>query len=855
MNINIFNSMLCLLIAGNTFSQTMFRTKAERENANYFEIVKKHKTEVKNRRSRGGEQTQSEAKAEKQFDRWAYFWKDRVRPDGSFPSKLEGYYNAGIINSDGTINQTATARVANNSEPWENLGPKGLPEPNGYSNAPQMGRINTFFRLKHPTDENKNILLVGSPSGGIWKSTDNGNTWKPKFDEIAGIGITDIEGSSTSTTDPGVIYITTGDLDGPDINSIGVYKSTDLCETFTPTGLTFDLSDKNELSNIILYGNNTLIVGTSGEILRSTNGGETWTSVFNSGYDDQFGRLAKSGDNIICADFFGGITFSPNRGVTWQSITESSISGRAAAVTTDESTGIFYLLLDNGQVQTFNPNDANPTLQNIGTAPRDYDSQGGYNQSIAIKNGLILTGGVEGRTSSDNGSSWYNSLNGYWEDASSDGVYVHSDHHDMGSLDEGFSFFSCHDGGLDFITYDNINDQKPETSYKSEGVLVTQIYSVAITPQNDDYYMIGNQDNDGFSREEHNGSTQWVSAEAGDGTATAIDYSNSNIRYLGSQNGGLRRTTTGFSGNLSGTELETPDGSGFVWPLELHTTNPSTLFGGFGDVYKSTDRGSSWIDMNAGAGGEISFIGTHLDILMVVGANGARKSSNGGASWSDLNEPESGVSINSIDFDQSTPNTIYVTLNGYEEGKKVYKTTNGGETWTNISAGLPNIIMMEVLLYQNQTEEILFLGTELGVYVKEGNGNWEKLGSGLPNVIIYDIDLNYTAGKLVTATFGRGLWQIDVNRVISGMDHSSKIDESAPVVLTNPIKDRLVQISNLSNQPYTYSVYNTVGGLITKGNALPGQQQIEMNHAVSGTHLIQFVSSNSQVTTRKILVD
>lgn len=853
MHSKFYESLFCLLISANIFAQTTFRTETEQENANYYEIVKNHRTELNNRKSRDGVKSLSEIKAEKQFERWAYFWKDRVRSDGSFPSKLEGYYNAGIIDQNGKINQRA--RLANNSQAWENLGPTQLPDPNGYPNPPQMGRINTFFRLKHPTDQNKNILLVGSPSGGIWKSTDNGNTWQPKFDEIAGIGITDVQGSSSSTTDPGVIYITTGDHDGPDINSIGVYKSTDLCETFTPTALTFELNEAKVLSNIILYGADTLIVGTTSEIMRSTDGGNTWSAVFSSGLNDQYGRLAKHGNHIICTDFFGGITFSRDRGASWKSLTTSSENGRGAAVTAEESTGVFYILLDDGQVQTLNPNTPNPTLQNIGRAPRDYDSQGGYNQSIATRNGLILSGGVEGRTSSNNGSSWFNSLNGYWENASSDGVYVHSDHHTLGTLDDGFSFYSCHDGGLDFITYQHLNDQKPSTQYKSEGVLVTQIYSVAITPQNDDYFLIGNQDNDGYSREEHKGTIQWVSAAAGDGTATAIDYSDPNIRYLGSQNGGLSRTTTGYSGNLDGTDLNTPDGAAFVWPLELHTTNPSTLFGGFGDVYKSTNRGTSWTDLNAGAGVEISFIATHLDVLMAVGSNGARKSSNGGLSWTNLDEPQGGNPINSIDFDQSSPETIYVTVSGYDNGNKVYKTTNGGRTWTNISAGLPNILIKEVLFHQNQSEEILFLATELGVYVKEGTANWVELGTGLPRVIVYDIDLNYTAGKLVCATFGRGLWQIDVNRVISGIGRSTSPDENAPVVLTNPIQNRMIQISNPSNEIYTYRLYNAVGGLIAKGNAKPGAQQINIQKAVSGTHLIQFVNGRSEVTTQKILID
>jgi hypothetical protein len=125
---------------------------------------------------------------------------------------------------------------------------------------------------------------------------------------------------------------------------------------------------------------------------------------------------------------------------------------------------------------------------------------------------LVLEGSVNGNSSSNNGASWYRSLNGYKSNPSDPGVYMHSDHHQVGYLDAGLSFWNAHDGGLSFINYSSSSDQMPSLVYKSNGVIVTQVYTISINPSsnsNDDF-MMANQDNDGFSKE----AGQWMSASS-----------------------------------------------------------------------------------------------------------------------------------------------------------------------------------------------------------------------------------------------------------------------------------------------------------------------------------------------------
>lgn len=849
-----FTFILTLFSTSVLFAQdkTDYRRASQSNESNYFEIVDAYREKLDAKKRRGGQESVLEIKDSKHFERWAYFWRNRVDSDGTFPNRLQGWYNAGVLDENGQIvtseKDEALARRAVN--PWVNIGPTELPEKNGYPNYPQMGRLNTFWRYKHPTNTAQNILLVGAPTGGLWKSTNNGTTWSPKLDKIAGIGITDIASSSSSTSNNGVIYVSTGDYDGPDVSSIGVYKSTDLGETFSPTGLTFTLDEKELLSDLVVLNDNTVIVGVNGGIKKTTNGGNTWSYVYEHDFNNQFGRFARTGSKIMCQDLYGGVYYSSNSGNSWTQVRADGNSFGGSAVTVDKSTAIFYVQTYNGQVFKFNSNLSSPSLVATGTIPADYSPQSSFNQALVYRDGLLISGGVDGLSSTNEGATWYNSLNGYWDDNSSDGVYVHSDHHDLDVLDGGFSFYSCNDGGLTFINYATKNTQKPSVDYKSSNIPVTQIYSVAITPQNENYYMIGNQDNDGYSREMHNGELKWVSASAGDGTCTAIDYSNPNIRYLGDQNKNLYRTTTGFSGNYLGTKLSTPTGGNFFWPLELHSTNPSILYGGFRDINKSSNRGDSWTNLNSDAG-TIKFIETFGDVLMVIGKDKAVKSMNGGSTWQDITEPYNKEEITSISFNQSNPNIIYASVPGYREGEKVYKSTDGGDTWSNITGNLPNIVMNEIKLYQNQTDEILFLGTELGVYTKKNNGAWEKYGDDLPNVIIYDMEINYTAEKLVVATFGRGVWQIDLNESVTALNDSKENENNGFVILNNTqIKESLTL--DLKDERLTqFIVYNTVGGVIKRGTVKKGINVIDVSNSLNGVYVIKLSRISGLSETEK----
>ena len=231
--------------------------------SNYFEIVKQAREELSPLKK---STLKKDIKQIKQFERWAFYWRDRVDANGNFPSELQGYSNAGIIDANGKLIQNNTEGLrTSSSQTWTNIGPQDIPEANGYPNFPQMGRLSSYFRFLHPT-ASQNVLFIGAPNGGVWKSTDNGTTWSPKLDFIAGIGVTDVRSSSTdatATNQDKTIYVSTGDYDGAHIKSIGVLKSTDFGETYNATALSFNLEDQESTSNLIVMDYQTVIVGTN----------------------------------------------------------------------------------------------------------------------------------------------------------------------------------------------------------------------------------------------------------------------------------------------------------------------------------------------------------------------------------------------------------------------------------------------------------------------------------------------------------------------------------------------------------------------------------------------------------------
>jgi len=238
--------------------------------------------------------------------------------------------------------------------------------------------------------------------------------------------------------------------------------------------------------------------------------------------------------------------------------------------------------------------------------------------------------------------------------------------------------------------------------------------------------------------------------------------------YLGMPD--IERTTNGW-GSSQNISNNIPGGANGAWvtPYIIDPVDNQTLYIGYVDLWKTTNRGNSFTKIGDFSGDKLKSLAicqSDPDVI-VAGTNYILyKTTDGGATWTTVtsNLP---TPITYVTIKDSDPNTIWATISNYS-GQNVYKTTDGGTNWTNISAGLPSIpantIVQNTL---NSEEEELYVGTDAGVYMKLGTEDWTAFSTGFPNVVVDELEIYYDAdnnldSKLRAATFGRGLWESDL---------------------------------------------------------------------------------------------
>lgn len=865
-----FSFLLFILTAGFIIAQNKqdnsYKSKVNNPNANYYDIVAQKRAEF----NLLDLNIKANNKAYKQFERWAYIWKDRINADGSFPTAINNNISKNdyidlLLNNQSLSNRNSSSSV------WTQVGPVGNPNINGYTAFPGKGRINVV--VEDPN--NTQILYAGSAAGGIWKTVDGGSTWAPKSDNLAGLGVSDILIDPTNSS---IIYMATGDADASHISSIGLYKSIDAGNTWTATGLTFSLTDNNYIRDIAFApGNSSKIFAlTNSEVMVSTDSGVTWSNApIDTGaftFTERFQSIIfdpNDATKIVISDYYNGFYVSTNSGNSF-TIHPQFQGGNSRETlkltTTPNDPDHFYALShksgDDGLFRKYRFAFDNTAADLISTTTvSGFNSQGGYNICLAVsptdKNNIIIAG-VRGYKSTDGGVNFTVTLNPY-NDPPGIGFYVHPDHHHLSFLTDGDTVLNGHDGGVHkgLLSSTNWADLSP-------GLNISQPYNIAITQStNGDDFMMANQDNDGFSKVLKDDIRQWVSCLAGDGTSTGIDYNTPSTRYLGGTRGTLYRSDDGYASSYaSATEiLSGVSAAAFVSPMAVHPTTPTTVYAADSDVKKSTDRGDNFTALNSGLTGidflDVTTNGTSTRIYVIGGDDTAKRSDDDGANWITITPP-TGQVINSF---SAMPNTtiVYATVKGYSAGNKVYKSTDNGATWTNMSTGIPNIIMKKIIVKTNLTNETLFLGTELGVYSKNNlTSTWAIFGTGLPNVLISDFKINYTDEQLYIGTFGRGMWKASVNSAALDVEESIFNISEMPIVYPNPIINSIVniKISNtllINNKKLIYIIYNTVGGIIKEGVLTDVENKILVGNLANGIYMVR-VSNNEYAVVKKLVV-
>ncbi len=182
------------------------------------------------------------------------------------------------------------------------------------------------------------------------------------------------------------------------------------------------------------------------------------------------------------------------------------------------------------------------------------------------------------------------------------------------------------------------------------------------------------------------------------------------------------------------------------------------------------------------------------------------RTKNGGENWDDLTGtlPEGFNSITYITIDNTNPEHIWITSGGYNDGEKVYESLDGGQTWTNISGNLPNVPANTIIenKLSNGTLQ-LYVGTDIGVFFKEGDNDWVLFSKNLPSVVVTELEIHYDTetpenSVLYASTYGRGLWK------------SNLAPFKSPAIILNQVDGPFfVSDEVTANHSLGYSTYET----------------------------------------------
>jgi photosystem II stability/assembly factor-like uncharacterized protein len=625
--------------------------------------------------------------------------------------------------------------------PWFSIGPRNV-----------NGRVKAL--AVHPTQPD--TVYAGAASGGVWKSLDGGQTWDPLFDmqESLAIGALGIAASSPKT-----IYAGTGEWTphfGPSYPGAGVYVSTD-------GGATWSLRKgclSRAIGKLVVDPTNPKRVWICGDagLERTTDGGLTWTRLHSEEVAD-IALDPASASTIFIA--FTGIGFYKSTDAGASIVLLPGAPTGPGVIFPQLAIGVsgahghnFIAIKTGGTVAT--SIDGGKTFTTVSSGHGGYF---GWCDVIACApddESILFYGGVALERSTDGGASW-------------SALPVHPDQHAavFAPSDPSVVYFA-NDGGV------WRSDDKGATVRKvSNGLVITQFYNIGYWQPLSNVVGGGSQDN---ATQYTTSGLTWQPVWTNDGGWFVIDPTNPRTMYAEGQNGYLAKSTDGgatwvtVTAGITGT---TP----FEAVLTMDPNNHLRLYYGTDRVLRTLDGCSTpWSAVSQVLSSSVSSIAVAPSDSKRVYAGTidghVYRSDDGGdtSPWADKSSglpssPVSGIWIAPGDRDRvvlSLGGLLTTGEPGVGDAKSVYLSTNGGNSWTNISGDLP-VISANAVVGDPSSATTYYLATDSGVYrTTDGGAKWAPFDNGIPNAPVADLTVDWSRKILYAGTFGRGAYRLDI---------------------------------------------------------------------------------------------
>ncbi len=649
---------------------------------------------------------------------------------------------------------------------------------------------------------NPNIVYAGAALGGVFKTTDGGVNWTPISDAVPSLSVGDL---AMDPDDPDEIYFGTGEANssGDSYEGTGIYRTTDGGNSWEYLGLPESRHigriaiDPTNSDRIFVAATGTLF-GTNPErgIYRSTDAGANWERVLfvsdsTSGIDVV---INPTNPDVVFAAMWerirspiyrnvGGLTSgiwkSTDGGDTWSRLSgglpaPSQTIGRIGlAIAPSNPNTVYASYTDNPGylIGFYRSTDGGVAWSSrlVSPNPLSFSGFGWYFGKLWVNPSdanTVYFGDVSMWKSTDGGAHW-GEITGF----------MHVDQHAWAqSAANPNLIYNGNDGGV----FKSTNGGSSWT--KLYDLPITQFYAMtidALTPQR----LYGGTQDNSTPRTLDGAPDNWDVLFGGDGFYAAIDFTNSNVIYAEAQYGYLAKSTN--LGDYWNIILDGIDGSERVnWcaPVVMSPHNSQILFYGAERLYKTTNGGSYWNaispDLTGGDGGGNLIYGTITTIsqspitpnIIWVGTDDSRVwvTPNGSTSWNNVSAYLPDRWCTRVTADVFDSAAAYVTFSGYRESDHlphIFKTTDYGANWSDISGNLVDIPINDVLPDPEHPGR-LFVGTDFGMYYTENGGaQWQILGDNHPIGPVFDIDLNNPTRKLVSGTHGRSMYTFDLNQL------------------------------------------------------------------------------------------
>jgi photosystem II stability/assembly factor-like uncharacterized protein len=667
-------------------------------------------------------------------------------------------------------------------------------------------------------------IYLGAAAGGLWKSTDGGMTWTSLFDREPNPSIGAV---AVAPSNPSVVWVGTGEANNRQSASWGdgVYKSTDGGQTWSHMGL----EDTQAIGRVVIDPVNpdVVFVAAIGHLwgpnkqrglFKTTDGGKTWNKVLFINDDTGVTDVAidpQSPTTLYAAayerrrtawGFNGGgpgsaVYKTTDGGATWVKLTKDlpeGDTGRIAVAVYRKNPNIVYALIQNAKGGVFRSEDKGATWTKMSSE----DPRPSYFSQIRIdpNNDLrIWMGGVNLYYSEDGGKT-FNQRRAREVHSDFHAIWIDPENSDFMLVGCDGGIYESRDAGAD---WDHLNV-----------MTLGQAYEVGYDNQQPYHVCAGYQDNAewcGPSRTWFAGgipNSSWFMVGGGDGFYVKPDPADPQTIYTESQDGNLQRRDLRNNEGLNIRPVPAKDSDPpfrFNWnsPLLISSHDHDTLYYGGNFLFKSTDRGDSWIKL----GGDLT-TGVDRNTLPILGAlptkdtlslydgvewyptitaidespisssvlwvgtddGNLQVSRDGGKTWKNVADRVPGVPkgtyVSRVVASKFAEGAAYVAFDGHRSNDfhvYLFKTTDYGQAWKSLSDGIPESAGTFHVIREHPTDKnLLFAGAEFGAYFSlDAGAHWNKLNMGLPTVPVDDIQIQPRENDLILATHGRSIYILD----------------------------------------------------------------------------------------------